>query len=115
MTSATKHPHIVKLGRTNFVIPLTGLENLSAAQIWDVDPSVYPDAEFTDLAALMPDHYAEIVDPENPLLGRPVYFMRRRGRDDLVLYPVCDKEYWFRAVFRAPIKVGSAPPAKVDA
>ena len=112
--SSTQNPEVIKLERMDRIVPVKGAHNMISAAIWDADPSVTPDAHSTMLAAMFPDHHAQIVgQEEQPLLGRPVYFVRRRGTNNLELWPRCDQTYWFRATFRAPIKYGVQPSPEV--
>jgi hypothetical protein len=108
----TKAPVVVRLERMDYVVPLGELHNMSSATIWDADPRVTSDVNFTELAALFPDHHAQIVEQEEqPKLGRPMYFIRTRGDDNLKLWPRCDRLYWFRATFRRPVGHGAPTPA----
>lgn len=109
-----KEPFVCELKRGDFVAAPGALHNMVSAAIWDADPAVDPAAYHSMLAFLFPGHHAQIVGTDDdPLLGRPMYFTHRRGADSLRLYPRCDKTYWLRATFRAPIAHG-APPAKAE-
>jgi hypothetical protein len=105
MTEAAP-PFTVKLERLAYRVAIANLTNLASAGIFDADPDVDASAKPTLLAALMADHHAVLTKEEaDPLLARPTYFVRRPG--GLELWPHCDKTYWFRATYRAPVKYGT--------
>lgn len=104
---------IISLDRLGHILPLGDTKDMSRLQVFDVDPETNPIAKGIDLAALFRDHHELIESQEEaPPLGRPVYFVRTRGSGNVILRPHCDKAYWFRAEFRAPIKYGAAPKAE---
>jgi hypothetical protein len=103
-------PFVAELARLAYRVAVANLTLLASADIFDVDPDTDPSAKSTMLAALTPRHHDMLTAAENePLLGRPTYFVRVIG--GLELWPRCDKPYWFRATYRAAIKVSTAPTA----
>jgi hypothetical protein len=107
---AAAPPFVVMLERLAYRVPVDNLTTLASAAIFDVDPETNPLAKPTMLAALTPEHHASVAQAEAPpLLGRPTCFVRRVG--GLELWPRCDRTYWFRATYRASIKLGTGGQA----
>jgi hypothetical protein len=99
---------VTKLEPGQHFIPVGDMHLMISAEIWDVDPKSDADADHTLLAAIFPDHHAQVISPEaEPLRGRPVHFVFRRGAANLELWPRPDKTYWFRATFRPPVQYGA--------
>jgi hypothetical protein len=100
-------PVVVELARLDYRVSLGNMTTLASAAIYDVDPVANPTAPCTLLAALTPGHHAKLTAAEDqPSSARPTYFARLVG--GLELWPRADKAYWFRATYRAALKVGAA-------